>query len=66
MNGNGVKLVFKYLDVDYIDLYYQHRVDTLVPIEDTMSVKTFTFNYKLIKTIFIYYLFLNINVSHYI
>ena len=66
MNGNGVKLVFKYLDVDYIDLYYQHRVDTLVPIEDTMSVKTFTFNFKLIKTIFIYYLFLNINVSHYI
>ena len=66
MNGNGVKLVFKYLDVEYIDLYYQHRVDTLVPIEDTMSVKTFTFNFKLIKTIFIYYLFLNINVSHYI
>ena len=66
MNGNGVKLVFKYLDVDYIDLYYQHRVDTLVRIEDTMSVKTFTFNFKLIKTIFIYYLFLNINVSHYI
>ena len=66
MNGNGVKLVFKYLDVDYIDLYYQHRVDTSMPIEDTMSVKTFTFNFKLIKTIFIYYLFLNINVSHYI
>ena len=66
MNGNGVKLVFKYLDVDYIDLYYQHRVDTLVPIEDTMSVKTFTFNFKLIKTIFIYYLFLYINVPHYI
>ena len=66
MNGNGVKLVFKYLDVDYIDLYYQHRVDTLVRIEDTMSVKTFTFNFKLIKTIFIYYLFLYINVSHYI
>ena len=66
MNGNGVKLVFKYLDVDYIDLYYQHRVDTSMPIEDTMSVKIFTFNFKLIKTIFIYYLFLNINVSHYI
>lgn len=25
----------KRLDVDYIDLYYQHRVDTAVPIEDT-------------------------------
>ncbi|KAK1592069.1 hypothetical protein Q3G72_018763 [Acer saccharum] len=28
---------FKRLDVDYIDLYYQHRVDTSVPIEDTMG-----------------------------
>ena len=28
----------KYLDVDYIDLYYQHRVDISVPIEDTVSV----------------------------
>ncbi|XP_059632474.1 perakine reductase-like isoform X2 [Cornus florida] len=26
----------KRLDVDYIDLYYQHRVDTSVPIEDTL------------------------------
>ncbi|GAA4677847.1 aldo/keto reductase [Frondihabitans cladoniiphilus] len=25
------------LGVDYIDLYYQHRVDTLVPIEDTVG-----------------------------
>ncbi|CAL1411265.1 unnamed protein product [Linum trigynum] len=25
------------LGVDYIDLYYQHRVDTSVPIEDTME-----------------------------
>ncbi|KAK6913994.1 NADP-dependent oxidoreductase domain, partial [Dillenia turbinata] len=25
------------LDVEYIDLYYQHRVDTTVPIEDTMG-----------------------------
>jgi hypothetical protein len=24
------------LDVDYIDLYYQHRVDTTIPIEDTV------------------------------
>lgn len=29
----------KRLDVDYIDLYYQHRVDTSVPIEDTVSSK---------------------------
>lgn len=27
----------KRLDVDYIDLYYQHRIDTSVPIEDTME-----------------------------
>lgn len=27
----------KRLDVDYIDLYYQHRVDISVPIEDTMG-----------------------------
>lgn len=27
----------KRLGVDYIDLYYQHRVDTSVPIEDTIS-----------------------------
>ncbi|CAI8586381.1 unnamed protein product [Vicia faba] len=27
----------KRLDVNYIDLYYQHRVDTSVPIEDTME-----------------------------
>ncbi|CAO2831438.1 unnamed protein product [Amaranthus hypochondriacus] len=27
----------KRLDVDYIDLYYQHRVDTRVPIEVTMG-----------------------------
>lgn len=26
----------KRLDVDYIDLYYQHRVDTTVPIEETI------------------------------
>ena len=25
------------LDVEYIDLYYQHRVDTSVPIEETVS-----------------------------
>ncbi|CAL5416197.1 unnamed protein product [Camellia sinensis] len=27
----------KQLDLDYIDLYYQHRVDVSVPIEDTMG-----------------------------
>ncbi|XP_050383774.1 probable aldo-keto reductase 1 [Argentina anserina] len=27
----------KRLDVEYIDLYYQHRVDTTVPIEETMG-----------------------------
>lgn len=27
----------KRLDIDYIDLYYQHRVDTSVPIEETMG-----------------------------
>ncbi|KAL5782694.1 hypothetical protein ACOSP7_007723 [Xanthoceras sorbifolium] len=27
----------KRLEVDFIDLYYQHRVDTSVPIEDTMA-----------------------------
>jgi len=26
------------LDAGYIDLYYQHRVDTTVPIEDTVCV----------------------------
>ena len=26
----------KRLEVDYIDLYYQHRVDTSVPIEATV------------------------------
>lgn len=27
----------KRLGVDYIDLYYIHRIDTTVPIEDTVS-----------------------------
>ena len=31
----------KRLDVDYIDLYYQHRVDVSVPIEDTVSIIDF-------------------------
>ena len=32
----------KRLGVDYIDLYYQHRVDMSVPIEDTVSVSKFS------------------------
>jgi hypothetical protein len=28
----------KRLGVEYIDLYYQHRIDTSVPIEETVSV----------------------------
>ncbi|KAK7285120.1 hypothetical protein RJT34_19880 [Clitoria ternatea] len=31
---------FHRLGVDYIDLYYQHRVDTTVPIEDTVNAAT--------------------------
>lgn len=29
----------KRLGVEYIDLYYQHRIDTSVPIEETVSVR---------------------------
>ncbi|OMO96357.1 Aldo/keto reductase [Corchorus olitorius] len=32
-----VEASLKRLDVEYIDLYYQHRIDTTVPIEDTMG-----------------------------
>ncbi|MFS8008451.1 putative perakine reductase [Helianthus anomalus] len=31
----------KRLDVDYIDLYYVHRVDSRVPIEITVSILLF-------------------------
>jgi len=34
----------KRLDVGYIDLFYQHRVDLSVPIEDTVSIKRFLFS----------------------
>ncbi|KAL4353247.1 hypothetical protein GQ457_06G019570 [Hibiscus cannabinus] len=34
---SAIEASLKRLDVDYIDLYYQHRVDTSTPIEDTMS-----------------------------
>lgn len=33
----------KRLGVGYIDLYYQHRVDTSVPIEETVSVEPLFF-----------------------
>lgn len=32
-----VEASLRRLDVDYIDLYYQHRVDKAVPIEETVS-----------------------------
>ncbi|MFQ6635080.1 hypothetical protein Gotur_011069 [Gossypium turneri] len=36
----SVEASLKRLDVDYIDLYYQHRVDTKTPIEDIMGELT--------------------------
>ncbi|XVE62822.1 hypothetical protein DITRI_Ditri06bG0150800 [Diplodiscus trichospermus] len=33
----SIEASLKRLDVEYIDLYYQHRVDTRTPIEDTMG-----------------------------
>ncbi|XVF06304.1 hypothetical protein REPUB_Repub06bG0035700 [Reevesia pubescens] len=33
----SVEASLKRLDVEYIDLYYQHRVDTKTPIEDTIG-----------------------------
>ncbi|KAK8689573.1 hypothetical protein V6N13_088287 [Hibiscus sabdariffa] len=33
----SVEASLRRLDVEYIDLYYQHRVDTKTPIEDTMG-----------------------------
>lgn len=37
----------KRLDVDHIDLYYQHRVDSKVPIEITVSTRSRCMCYKL-------------------
>ncbi|KAL3505987.1 hypothetical protein ACH5RR_031369 [Cinchona calisaya] len=43
VNGNpeyvrkSCEASLKRLDVDYIDLYYQHRIDVSVPIEETME-----------------------------
>lgn len=34
---NCCEASLKRLQVDYIDLYYQHRVDISVPIEETVS-----------------------------
>jgi len=34
------------LGVSYIDLYYQHRVDTTVPIEDTVSAAINYFSFS--------------------
>ena len=34
----------KRLDVDCIDLYYQHRIDTRVPIEFTVSIQVLSGN----------------------
>ena len=31
----------KHLDVGYIDLYYQHRIDTSIPIEETVKCYNF-------------------------
>lgn len=31
----------KRLDVDYIDLYYIHRIDTTIPIEETVSTSIY-------------------------
>ena len=34
------------LDVDYIDLYYVHRIDSRVPIEVTVNLKASSFLWK--------------------
>lgn len=42
-----IEASLKRLDVEYIDLYYQHRVDKSVPIEETVSVMViFLFYFK--------------------
>ncbi|KAJ8645852.1 hypothetical protein MRB53_007600 [Persea americana] len=37
----------KRLDVDCIDLYYQHRIDTRIPIEITVSACEFSISFTL-------------------
>lgn len=39
-----IEASLKRLDVEYIDLYYQHRVDKSVPIEETVSVMLYFFS----------------------
>jgi len=33
------------LGVDYIDLYYQHRIDQTTPIEETVSARVYSLLY---------------------
>ena len=37
MSGQSIEASLKRLKMDYVDLYYQHRVDPNVPIEDTVG-----------------------------
>ncbi|XP_061945810.1 probable aldo-keto reductase 1 isoform X1 [Populus nigra] len=48
----------KRLDLEYIDLYYQHRVDTSVPIEETVCSFPF-FHYVTVQTNCVHYLISN-------
>ena len=47
----------KRLDVEFIDLYYQHRVDTKVPIEETVSDHAPSITHLQWLTILNYFLF---------
>lgn len=40
---SSCEATLKQLNVAFIDLYYQHRVDTSVPIEETVSINIFFF-----------------------
>ncbi|XP_061946792.1 probable aldo-keto reductase 1 isoform X1 [Populus nigra] len=48
----------KRLDLEYIDLYYQHRTDTSVPIEETVCSFPF-FHYGIVQTNCVHYLISN-------
>jgi len=48
----------KRLDLEYIDLYYQHRVDTSVPIEETVCSFPF-FHHGIVQTNCLHYLISN-------
>jgi len=43
----------KRLDVEYIDLYYQHRVDQTVPIEETVQIPSSVTPFLCLKTCYI-------------